>query len=356
MRRVHRYISYICFIINWIAIICQTDQTNLDYYTFRHTVAAGLKEVLRECSELYKYEPWNCPHGLFLDVLRRKQLPANKESGLVRAFTAASIVLAITRQCESGSGISCECNLDHLRPPVINSDFEEAKFGKEITFMRNRTEEEQISKQFAWQGCDDRLLIAFDVARMYLDSQEVDMDPAIMDPTTKLINSHNYKAGRLAIKRNAKRICKCHGMSGTCQLLSCWIGLPSLRQVGDYLRRQHRTAIKVGAPSASETDPVQLGKELSRTKPTKLVFVDPSPDYCYENTQAGINGTLGRYCKPGQQQNSCDRLCTRCGYRIKRETIQVERQCDCRFKYCCTVECKKCLTNEVVYKCAKHGQ
>lgn len=307
-----------------------------DYYNFRHIVATGIKDALRECRELYKWEPWNCPQGLFIDILTRKQMPANKELGLVRAFTAASIVLSMTRDCGSEGGPSCEC--EHK--------------------SNNKSDDEQAYTQFAWQGCDDSARIAFDVAKNYLEVQEVDLDPA-----SKLINAHNYRAGRLAVKRNAKRVCKCHGISGSCQMKTCWLSLPNLRQVGDYLRKNHRTAIKVGASNSLESDPTQLANELSRAKPTKLVFVDPSPDYCYENPQFGISGTLGRYCIPNndttihnQSQHSCDRLCTKCGYRVKRETRQVERQCDCRFKYCCSVQCKRCIQNEDVFRCAKHGQ
>lgn len=345
--------------------------SSLDYYQFRHTVAVAINTAIKECRELYKWDKWNCPQKPFIDILLRKLLPANKEMAYIRSLISALIVQSMTRACGFGTGTACGCDASRINFPLkvlqnetnnesgsppsssstgFSSDLDHEGYSKQLVMIRNKTDEEQVSAQFAWQGCDESVHFAFEVAKMYLESQEYDMDQ-----TNKLINAHNYRAGRLAVKRTAKRICKCHGISGSCQISTCWIGMPSTRQVAEYLRKLHRAAIKVGPSSAQETDSVQLAKELNRTKTNKLVFIDPSPDYCYENLQHGINGTLGRYCMPSMNQNSCDRLCTKCGYKIKRVTIQVERQCDCRFKYCCSVECKRCTKTEEVYKCAKHG-
>lgn len=39
--------------------------------------------------------------------------------------------------------------------------------------------------------------------------------------------------------------CKCHGMSGSCELETCWKATPDFRKVGDVLRRKFDEASKV---------------------------------------------------------------------------------------------------------------
>jgi len=220
----------------------------------------------------------------------------------------------------------------------------------------------QRGNRFAWAGCDEVIKLGFKVAKAYLTPP--DRTPG--SDATHLIDAHNYEAGRQAVKLTMRRHCKCHGTSGACQLNTCWTVPPDMSEVGEYLKRQYRVAAKVGAVTAKETDVTSLAKELSSIRSEKLVFADASPDYCYENKQLGINGTLGRYCSRKRhrpdgsevsrsERDSCDRLCTKCGYKIKREKISVERQCDCRFVYCCSIECKRCPHVEETYKCVRHS-
>lgn len=355
----------------------------IDYFEFRHIVAEGIQSALDECRHHFKWDRWNCPKKLFLDILNKNPLPANKELAYLRALISSSITLSIARSCIEGKSEDCGCvssNSNSIAYKITenynsNSNYmaigdfrtnptaNESNFQQVIMLKTNDTDAEHVTQQFAWRGCDEALYFAFDVSKIYLDTQD-----SSLTESSKLLNAHNYRAGRYLIKKSAKRVCKCHGVSGSCQMASCWTAIPSVAQIGDSLRRQYGTSLKVGALSAEETDVVNLRHELTKINDSKLVFVDPSPDYCYENKQLGINGTLGRYCKlldtadtesktssNRAELNSCDRLCTRCGYKIRRETITVERQCDCRFIFCCTVECKKCKVSETVYKCARHG-
>lgn len=392
----------------------------LDFYEFRHVVADGVQKALDECRQQFKWDRWNCPKKAFSDILSREPLPSNKELALVRALIASGIVLSLIQSCSYGKSSICGCSNPTILPGQLGSnapalpsastspiehfagfqmpesndalagvqampassnhryynehhDYYTSFAGGPTTNENSATvttavsnsggvgEKPNSKSKFAWNGCDEVIKFGFRVAKMYLDSQDL-----MHDEASRIINAHNYQVGRHAVIRKMKKRCKCHGVSGACQINTCWTVLPDMSEVGEYLKRQYRIAAKVGAMSAIETDTATLNKELAAISVDKLVFADASPDYCYEEPKLGINGTLGRYCSRAKhrpdgtevsrnERDSCDRLCTKCGYRIKRERLNVEKQCDCRFVYCCSVECKRCPHVEETFKCIRHS-
>lgn len=44
--------------------------------------------------------------------------------------------------------------------------------------------------------------------------------------------------------------CRCHGVSGSCALTTCWRTLPSFSVVGDYLKRKHDSSIHIPSVQA----------------------------------------------------------------------------------------------------------
>lgn len=47
------------------------------------------------------------------------------------------------------------------------------------------------------------------------------------------------------VKREMVRDCKCHGMSGSCTIKTCWMRLPLFRKVGDILKDRFDGASRV---------------------------------------------------------------------------------------------------------------
>lgn len=401
-----------------------------DPYEYRYIVAEGVQNALDECRERFKWDRWSCPKKLFLNILERNPLPSNRELAYLRALIASSVVLSLTRSCSVTSNkASCGCSANHipvptrsilasgasvtpkaiginhlhhhshqvhhsrhenqLMPSMHSMEKPNQSYGFQrvptihlnaVTSSGQPTTAEQqkqliqqyendVAAKFAWQGCDESIDFAFLVSKVYLDtlnSLDSVTSQQVNSRVIERINGRNFEAGRIAVRKNMRKVCKCHGLSGSCQMSTCWTEVPTMGQVGEYLRRQYKFAAKVGATNSEETELSSLNRELSHLSDEKLVFADPSPDYCYENPQLDINGTLGRYCSRTRfrpdgkevtrsERDSCDRLCTKCGYKIKREVIQVEKQCDCRFVYCCSVECKRCLQSEMAYKCVRHS-
>lgn len=47
------------------------------------------------------------------------------------------------------------------------------------------------------------------------------------------------------VKKGMKKDCKCHGMSGSCTIKTCWMRLPAFRQVGYILKDRFDGATRV---------------------------------------------------------------------------------------------------------------
>lgn len=139
-----------------------------------------------------------------------------------------------------------------------------------------------------------------------------------------------------------KRECKCHGVTGGCNLKTCWRQLQPLDVIGSKLKLKYRNALRVVFVDNKLQE--QVKNKLAATKmDKKLVFLEASPDYCKRNDMLGSPGMLGRTCSSEDvATNRCKSLCHAC--RLKPATVEVHKQikCRCQFVWCCSVECDTC--------------
>ena len=150
--------------------------------------------------------------------------------------------------------------------------------------------------------------------------------------------------------------CRCHGVSGSCAVRTCWKSLPSFRRVGDSLKDKYEMSVAISARRARKAPSSNSGlmttlrrrEKRMRREPisdTELVYVDKSPNYCRAKPLLGILGTKGRHCQRGPNAigpDSCHSLCCGRGH-VTRQMRHVER-CHCKFVWCCEVKCKTCET------------
>lgn len=150
------------------------------------------------------------------------------------------------------------------------------------------------------------------------------------------------------------RKCKCHGVCGTCSMKTCWRRLPPIRQIGKKLKEKFNGAslVKMVTTGARRN----LVPKYTYFKPattTDLVYLDSSPDFCSPDKASGSLGTSGRVCKRSSQAiDGCDLLCCGRGYTTK--TVVIEEKCQCKFNWCCFVQCKKCTKEVEVSRCRWH--
>lgn len=152
-----------------------------------------------------------------------------------------------------------------------------------------------------------------------------------------------------AVRSHTRTECKCHGLSGSCALRTCWQKLPPFREVGARLLERFHGASRV----MGTNDGKALLPAVRTLKPpgrADLLYAADSPDFCAPNRRTGSPGTRGRACNSSAPDLSgCDLLC--CGRGHRQESVQLEENCLCRFHWCCVVQCHRCRVHKELSLC-----
>lgn len=157
-----------------------------------------------------------------------------------------------------------------------------------------------------------------------------------------------------AVKSGLRTTCKCHGVSGSCAVRTCWKQLSPFRETGQALKLRYDSAVKVSSATNEALGRLELWAPARPGSPTKglaprpgdLVYMEDSPSFCRPSKYSP--GTAGRVCS---REASCSSLC--CGRGYDTQSRLVAFSCHCQVQWCCYVECQQCVQEELVYTC-KH--
>ncbi|XP_074648297.1 protein Wnt-10a-like [Tubulanus polymorphus] len=278
----------------------------------------GIRYSINECKYQFKKYRWDCaslmrknPHES--EFLRK----GFREGAFAYAIMAAGIVTNVARLCSSGKLLSCTCDMT----------------------MRGKT------KEFQWGGCSHNTHFGSYFSQKFLEST------GHKDLHSRIAH-HNNGAGRLAVMNNVRTNCKCHGMSGSCEIKTCWKASPTFHDVGRELLGKYNEAIQVTNSNSANGgfEPVVKTAENSKPYLTDLVYLEKSPSFCDADPTMGIRGTSGRNCNATSAgTDNCVTMCCGRGY----NTVKVTRKerCHCKFQYCCKVICKICTKVEWITTC-----
>ncbi|MFT7809919.1 protein Wnt-8a-like [Arapaima gigas] len=296
------------------------------YLMYARSVQAGAHSGMQECKHQFAWDRWNCPETVLQASAQKTALTATREMSFVHAISAAGVMYTLTKNCSRGDLDNCGCD--------------DSKNGK------------PGGRGWLWGGCSDNVAFGESISKMYVDALETGHD------SRAAVNLHNKEAGRQAVKGTMKKICRCHGMSDSCTIKTCWLQLSSFRDVGNYLKVKHDQARKLEMDK-KRNSAVNRGTISDTFGQTELIYLEDSPDYCVKNSSLGLQGTEGRECLqegPNLSQwerRSCRRLCQECGLKVEERRTKNVHSCKCKFRWCCTVQCNKCTEVLVKHVCAK---
>ncbi|XP_049803160.1 protein Wnt-6 [Schistocerca nitens] len=330
-------------------------------------ISKGVALGTRECQFQFRNRRWNCT--AVRRSLRKVLMRDTRETGFVNAITAAGVTFAVTRACSMGELIECSCDKaikgsgrmgplppEHpasVLPPGAAGASAGAPSvaaalppgaGAHQQLQQPQQPGQAAEGEWQWGGCGDNVNFGYRRSKDFMDA------PYRRRSDIKtLVKLHNNDAGRLAIKNFMRTECKCHGLSGSCTLRTCWRKMPPFRDVGNRLKERFDGAAKV-IPSNDGRSFMPEGPTIKQPERTDLVYSEDSPDFCLPNRRTGSLGTQGRECNatsPGV--DGCELLCCSRGYdtRVVREKVN----CKCRFRWCCEVTCKTCVERRSINTC-----
>ncbi|KAM6923478.1 protein Wnt-8a-like [Xenentodon cancila] len=300
------------------------------HLTYARSVQMGTRSGIEECKHQFAWDRWNCPDSA--TQLKGLRL-ATRETSFVHAISAAGVMYTLTRNCSLGDLENCGCDVPN-----------NGKTG---------------GRGWLWGGCSDNVDFGEKISKLYVDSQETGQD------SRAAVNLHNNAAGRQAVRATMKRVCRCHGMSESCSVQTCWTQLSAFREIGNYLKIKYSQAQKLDIDKKrmragnSADNRAAILDAFGNIAHTELIYLEDSPDYCRRNTSLGLHGTEGREClQPGEglgqwERRSCRRLCHECSLKVEERRTEVVSSCNCKFHWCCKVNCENCSQVIVKHMCAK---
>ena len=319
------------------------------------SVTSGAELAMKECARQFEHEVWNCPVTAF-NMIREKQ-ENNRETAYIHAVISAGVTHTISRNCSEGRLAQCGC---------------QALYGS------------SGADSWKWGGCSDNVAFGEQISKQFLDQDRTNQQQV------SLANLHNNQAGRIAVRKTMRTLCKCHGVSGSCATQTCWRQLGDFKHVGNYLKKQYKQAAKVDLSNGilepelkravneitnkmeisnnileTRSNSITRGRrtakqvqEKNKIKKRKLVFLKPSPDYCTLNPQLGYKGVKGRTCAVDptahdqtEQIRKCTNLCTSCGMYAMKQVVDVVTSCNCKFEWCCKITCDTCHKKQIRITC-----
>jgi len=295
-------------------------------------ISNGAKLGLAECQQQFKHHRWNCTAVGSVHGFGHVVVVGSREAAYLYAVWSAAITYSISQGCSRGAIDSCGCDMS----------------------KHEMADERSGHSDWKWGGCSADVQSGAALAKRFSDSREIEGD------SRSLMNLHNNKAGRRVVKMKLEKNCKCHGVSGSCTVKTCWQRLPPFRDIGNELMEKYRDAKAVVAKQSRSRNDSKARKLLKlqlRKRPHRkprnsaLVYLHRSPNYCDADPLTGSLGVTGRQCnRTSSGADGCNLMCCGRGYNTHQFT-RVSHQCNCKFIWCCQVKCRTCVIRTEEFTC-----
>lgn len=289
-----------------------------NHFQYMNAIRRGAIMTLEECQSQFKNRRWNCSSLNTPNLFARLPDFGLREAAYLYSLASAALTYSITQACSDGRISGCSCDMNY----------------QGVTNDGNR-----------WSGCSDNVQYGMAIAEKFLD-------PRVRNRTNVLLmNIHNSEVGRVLLGNNMQNQCKCHGVSGSCEIKTCFRSMPQFKQISSILKEKYDAAVEVRVRRTRYSRKLvarnRIYKNLSKTD---LVFLYKSPDFCEPYLKLAAFGTRNRICnKHSRGIDGCDLMC--CGRPYKTTIERVRFKCNCTFTWCCSVQCQECQKIVTVTRC-----
>lgn len=339
-------------------------------------VSRAARAALQNCKAQFKNRRWDCQTIDDPTVFGPIISIGSSEMAFVHALSAASLMSFVARACRDGAFNSCGCSKSK-RPNNLKDDWVWGGCGDDFDFAYKFTQKFVDSREKELRRLTRAIVSAPPKEIPKMLEQELNLtaesasDTVVTTPppnegkhirgsttTAKhkgrkgfkfntqlearsLMNLHNNEAGRRAVVKKSRINCKCHGVSGSCSVITCWQQLTAMKDIAEYLKEKYDSATQV---RMNQRKKLQI-RDYRRTIPNSedLVYIENSPDWCRAKNN-WWKGTQGRVCNRNSKgPDSCfgNNMC--CGRGFNTRKLVVREKCNCKFHWCCTVKCRTCV-------------
>ncbi|XP_027056914.1 protein Wnt-7b-like isoform X1 [Pocillopora damicornis] len=293
-----------------------------------YCIREGYRMAAEECRFQFRKSRWNCTLLGETSDFDDKAIKGTREMAYTQAIISAGVVYTVTRACSMGNLSECNCD-------------------KKLT----GTEKKKHYKGWSWGGCSVDLSFGLDLSSRFVNAREEKHN------AFWLMNRHNSRAGRQVVRQKLVKVCKCHGLSGSCVEQTCWMALSSFRKVAERLKEYYHTALRVDALTGATSGgakPEHLVLQSNNSKKPhthSLVYLNDSKAFCNRDPKLRIPGTRDRICNTtgSTEEDHCDVMC--CGRGHDTHNLTEVVQCSCKFHWCCEVKCHECVNNVIRHTC-----
>uniref|UniRef100_A0A3Q2PJ04 Protein Wnt n=1 Tax=Fundulus heteroclitus TaxID=8078 RepID=A0A3Q2PJ04_FUNHE len=249
-----------------VSFQAQLCRSNLE---LMQTIFQAAREVKKTCQKTFADMRWNCS-SIEIPFDATKYRPdlerGTREAAFVYALSAATISHTIAQACTSGDLRLCSCG-------PIPAEIPEPGY--------------------RWGGCADNLNYGLFMGAKFSDApMKVKRSGS---SANKLMQLHNSEVGRQVLKEALVMKCKCHGVSGSCSIRTCWKGLQDLREIAMDLKSKYLSATKVVyRATGTRKHLVPKDIDIRPLRENEMIYLHSSPDFCTKNEKQGSVGTQDR--------------------------------------------------------------